>query len=70
MTPEAIRKSWSLGHRHLHARSGVGEHGAFALDLVRDGPHGLVGGTTGSGKSEFLRVAGRRARGPQRPDAG
>lgn len=35
---------------------GVSEEGSFALDLVRDGPHGLVGGTTGSGKSEFLRT--------------
>lgn len=34
---------------------GVTERGVFALDLVRDGPHGLVGGTTGSGKSELLR---------------
>lgn len=43
---------------------GVSEAGDFVLDLVRDGPHGLVGGTTGSGKSEFLRslVAGLAAR--------
>ncbi|MDQ3932399.1 MAG: FtsK/SpoIIIE domain-containing protein, partial [Actinomycetota bacterium] len=26
------------------------------VDLVRDGPHGLLGGTTGSGKSELLRT--------------
>lgn len=30
-------------------------HGMFTLDLRRDGPHALVAGTTGSGKSELLR---------------
>jgi DNA segregation ATPase FtsK/SpoIIIE, S-DNA-T family len=42
---------------------GVTESGVFTLDLVRDGPHGLVGGTTGSGKSELLKclVAGLAA---------
>ncbi|MGI9096949.1 MAG: FtsK/SpoIIIE domain-containing protein [Solirubrobacteraceae bacterium] len=42
---------------------GVTERGVFSLDLVRDGPHGLIGGTTGSGKSELLRslVAGLAA---------
>lgn len=35
---------------------GVGEDGPFEIDLVRDGPHALIGGTTGSGKSELLRT--------------
>jgi len=35
---------------------GVSLDGPFALDMVRDGPHALVGGTTGSGKSEFLQT--------------
>ncbi|MFN4002848.1 FtsK/SpoIIIE domain-containing protein [Microcella sp.] len=35
---------------------GVGGHGIVGLDLERSGPHALVGGTTGSGKSEFLRT--------------
>ena len=33
---------------------GMGEHGPLTVDLVSDGPHALVGGTTGSGKSELL----------------
>jgi S-DNA-T family DNA segregation ATPase FtsK/SpoIIIE len=39
---------------------GTGHRGRVVLDLVRDGPHGLIAGSTGSGKSELLRsiVAG------------
>jgi S-DNA-T family DNA segregation ATPase FtsK/SpoIIIE len=33
----------------------VGPQGPVAVDLVRDGPHALVAGTTGAGKSELLR---------------
>jgi len=33
---------------------GVGVRGPVTLDLVRQGPHAVVGGTTGSGKSELL----------------
>ncbi|QBR92885.1 FtsK/SpoIIIE domain-containing protein [Nocardioides euryhalodurans] len=63
MTAEAIRKSWASSTR-ISTPVGVGENGTYGIDLVRDGPHGLVGGTTGSGKSEFLRslVAGLAAR--------
>jgi DNA segregation ATPase FtsK/SpoIIIE, S-DNA-T family len=35
---------------------GVGPEGPYLLDLAADGPHVLVGGTTGSGKSELLRT--------------
>lgn len=63
VTPNEIRDAWSNA-KGVAAPIGVGEAGALVLDLVKDGPHGLVGGTTGSGKSEFLRslVAGLAAR--------
>jgi S-DNA-T family DNA segregation ATPase FtsK/SpoIIIE len=33
---------------------GVGADGVVTLDLVADGPHTLIGGTSGAGKSELL----------------
>ncbi|WP_369374190.1 FtsK/SpoIIIE domain-containing protein [Promicromonospora sp. Populi] len=44
------------GKGSTNAVVGVSLDGPFALDMVRDGPHALVGGTTGSGKSEFLQT--------------
>jgi S-DNA-T family DNA segregation ATPase FtsK/SpoIIIE len=41
---------------NLRAVFGQGSAEPFALDLRNDGPHALVGGTTGSGKSEFLQA--------------
>lgn len=40
----------------LTAIVGHAGHGPMAIDLRRDGPHALVGGTTGAGKSEFLQA--------------
>lgn len=40
----------------LRALVGAGAEGALQLDLRQQGPHALVGGTTGSGKSEFLQA--------------
>ena len=38
-----------------HTPIGIAADGTVDIDLVRDGPHGLIGGTTGAGKSELLR---------------
>lgn len=38
----------------LACRIAVASAGPVAIDLVRDGPHAVIGGTTGSGKSELL----------------
>lgn len=55
-TAEALAAGWALGGRSTRAVLGVGYDGEFAVDLVRDGPHALIAGTTGSGKSELLQT--------------
>ncbi|WP_431950781.1 FtsK/SpoIIIE domain-containing protein [Actinacidiphila sp. bgisy167] len=47
---------------------GSGFEGPFSLDLVQDGPHGLVAGTTGSGKSELLQTFVASLAAANRPD--
>ena len=51
------------GGASLRTPLGVADDGVVDVDLVADGPHVLVAGTTGSGKSELLRslVAGLAA---------
>ncbi|GAA1169952.1 hypothetical protein GCM10009584_08530 [Ornithinimicrobium humiphilum] len=56
-TPEDVRRAWASPSRSLAVPLGTDEHGTpFLVDLARDGPHALVAGTTGSGKSELLRT--------------
>jgi len=57
-TAEAIAARWRAGGSApaIAAPVGVTEAGPLMVDLVRDGPHGLLAGTTGSGKSELLRT--------------
>ena len=56
--PELVRLGDLLGPAGtaagLRAPVGRDADGVVALDLVADGPHALVAGTTGSGKSELL----------------
>jgi S-DNA-T family DNA segregation ATPase FtsK/SpoIIIE len=53
-TAGAIRGKWSGRGRTTEVVIGESLDGPFSFDLRRDGPHGLVAGTTGSGKSELL----------------
>jgi S-DNA-T family DNA segregation ATPase FtsK/SpoIIIE len=53
---EAVIERWSRSGRSTEALLGVDSEGPFSVDLRRDGPHVLIGGTTGAGKSEFLQT--------------
>ena len=56
--PDAIAASWRRGGRDPRpiATLGRAADGIVEIDLVADGPHALVAGTTGAGKSELLRT--------------
>jgi S-DNA-T family DNA segregation ATPase FtsK/SpoIIIE len=49
----ALTRLWSRGPS-TSIPLGQGKHGTVTVDLCEDGPHALIAGTTGSGKSELL----------------
>jgi DNA segregation ATPase FtsK/SpoIIIE, S-DNA-T family len=54
-TAEQIADGWLRRGSATKVPMGRNATGLFELDLARSGPHMLVAGTTGAGKSEFLR---------------
>ncbi|MDP5183881.1 FtsK/SpoIIIE domain-containing protein [Blastococcus sp. BMG 814] len=68
-TADGVRARWQLEGRTTRLVAGAGLHGPFALDLRTDGPHGLVAGTTGAGKSELLQTIIASLAVANRPDA-
>jgi S-DNA-T family DNA segregation ATPase FtsK/SpoIIIE len=68
-TGEAICASWARNGRTTSAVIGATPTGPLEVDLQRDGPHGLIAGTTGSGKSELLQTLIASLAVANRPDA-
>lgn len=66
-TPEQVRGRWGPD-AVTDVVIGAGYDGDFRLDLRRDGPHALLAGTTGSGKSEFLQTIVASLAVANRPD--
>ncbi|MFC4057951.1 FtsK/SpoIIIE domain-containing protein [Planomonospora corallina] len=53
LSAAVLARRWG---RSTEAVIGVGPDGPFSVDLSRDGPHALIAGTTGAGKSELLQT--------------
>ncbi|MBV9857715.1 MAG: hypothetical protein JOY82_24855, partial [Streptosporangiaceae bacterium] len=68
-SPDAIMRLWHQVGRTTAVPIGIGADGPFVVDLRADGPHGLVAGTTGAGKSELLQTLIASLAMANRPDA-
>ncbi len=66
--PAALVRAWQRRPASTTFVVGASFEGTAHLDLVADGPHGLIGGTTGSGKSELLQTMIVSLAAANRPD--
>ena len=55
-TITSVTGRWRTGVPTTTVPLGIGPSGVVGIDLVRSGPHALVGGTTESGKSELVQT--------------
>jgi DNA segregation ATPase FtsK/SpoIIIE, S-DNA-T family len=67
--PGQIIARWTGGGQATVAVVGESIDGPLGIDLQRDGPHGLIAGTAGSGKSELLQAIVASLAVANRPDA-
>ncbi|WP_405591333.1 FtsK/SpoIIIE domain-containing protein [Streptomyces sp. NBC_01190] len=65
---EVVAERWNRRPASTTALVGQGFDRPTSLDLVKDGPHALIAGTTGSGKSEFLQTFVASLAAVNRPD--
>ncbi len=65
---DALLARWGARTRSTRVPLGVGPDGAFSVDLAKDGPHALIAGTTGAGKSELLQTLIASLVASNRPD--
>jgi S-DNA-T family DNA segregation ATPase FtsK/SpoIIIE len=68
-SPESLVARWQRSPRGTSAIVGADAEGRFSIDIAAQGPHALVAGTTGSGKSEFLKSFVASLAIANRPDA-
>ncbi|MFI6091354.1 FtsK/SpoIIIE domain-containing protein [Streptomyces sp. NPDC051218] len=64
-----VASIWQQGGSTTEVPIGIAGDGTFMLDIRRDGPHALIAGTTGAGKSELLQTIITSLALANRPDA-
>ncbi|NNG39204.1 FHA domain-containing protein [Flexivirga sp. ID2601S] len=67
--PASVAAGWAASDGTTCALLGVGPEGPLTIDLSVDGPHALIAGTTGAGKSELLQTLVTSLALVNRPDA-
>jgi S-DNA-T family DNA segregation ATPase FtsK/SpoIIIE len=66
---ESVLGLWQRYGRTTAVPIGVAAEGPFVVDVRTDGPHALIAGTTGAGKSELLQTLIASLAAVNRPDA-